>query len=204
MAGLIVRRVLPGDGPAVGRVALVVGLDGDGHLLELVGLVTTRRRGPPPADYRHLLSEVLAGPGGQTGGADVLGKGDGLGQGQDGEVIVQSAGVVLRVVSDGGEAPSVKVVVIDLVLANQDGDGGGGLAGSAVGGREDVLGGDEGTATPGVAPASTHQGHLPGVLVSLGHHSSHNPVPVGLPAGAGAGGQGGASHRGLGGGGGGL
>ena len=54
-------------------------------------------------------------------------------------------------VGDGGDFDPVEGAVVDPVLAQQDGDGLGAGAGRAVGRGQDVLGGDESAATPGVA-----------------------------------------------------
>merc|ERR1719195_466594 len=105
----------------------------------------------------------------------------------------------------GGDLVEVALaLVVNPVLAQQDGDGGGGGAVRAVGRGEDVLGGDESAATPGMAATSRDQGHLPRVLVHLRLLASHDPVGrVGHTAGAGARSTcGGAAARGLGSGGG--
>merc|ERR1719195_1559849 len=88
----------------------------------------------------------------------------------------------------GGDLVEVALaLVVNPVLAQQDGDGGGGGAVRAVGRGEDVLGGDESAATPGGAATSRDQGHLPRVLVHLRLLASHDPVGrVGHTAGAGA------------------
>ena len=136
------------DSPAVGRVAVLVGLDCHGDVVEDGGLVPARGESSPARDHGQLPGVVSAGGGGQAGGAHAGAEAHRLGQGEDGEVVVQRAAVVVRVVGDGGDGGPGEAAVVDPVLAQQDGDGGGGVASRAVGGREDVLGGDESSATP--------------------------------------------------------
>ena len=115
---ITIEERVPGD--PVSRVslgALLQGLDGHLRLLQLGGLVPARDRPPPPADRGLLPGVVLAGVGRQAGGEDLLGEGDGLAQGQDGEVVVVGLLVVVGVEGDGGETPPVELVVGDLVLA---------------------------------------------------------------------------------------
>merc|ERR1719195_124200 len=182
LAGVSSADHAGGDAPAVGRVTLRVGLDSDVHLPQGGGLIAARGCCAPARHCRNLPGKVLAGGSGETGGADLLSEGYGLGEGQDGEVVVQGAAIVVRVVRDGGESLLVEDVVIDPVLTHQDGNGGRGAAGGAVGGSEDV----------------------PGVLVSLSLHSAHDPVgsighaaaAAGVGGGSGGGGGGGSWRNG--------
>merc|ERR1719195_1344356 len=204
LAGVSSADHAGGDAPAVSRVTLRVGLDSDVHLPQGGGLIAARGRCAPARHCGNLPGKVLAGRSGETGGADLLSEGYGLGEGQDGEVVVQGAAIVVRVVRDGGESLLVEDVVIDPVLTHQDGNGGRGAAGGAVGGSEDVPGGDESAATEGVTPTGTDQRHLPGELVSLSLHSAHDPVgsishaaaAAGVGGGSGGGGGGGSWRNG--------
>ena len=139
------------DAPTIGRVAVLVGLNHHGDIMEHRGLVTARGESPPPRHRGKLTGVVIAGGAGQAGRAHTGAEGDRLGEGQDGEVVVQRPGVVARVVGDGGDGGPGEAAVGDAVLSQQDGDGGGAGAGSAVGRGQDVLRGDESPATPGVA-----------------------------------------------------
>merc|ERR1719278_951863 len=88
-----------------------------------------------------------------------------------------------------GESHSGEAAVVNPVLPHQHGDGVGVGVGGAVGGSEDMLGGDQSASTEGVAATRRDQGHLPGILVDLRLLSPHDPVAlVSQPAGAGPGG----------------
>ena len=129
-------------------------MDGNVHLLQLVRLVPPGAGGSPARHRGHLTSVVFVLPGGEAGRTDLAVEVDRLGQGEDGVVVVQGAGVVVGVVSDGRQRLPIELVVVDLVLPHKDGDGAGGLTSSAVSSREDVLVGDESPSTPGVVSIS--------------------------------------------------
>ena len=146
--------VLPGDSSTVGLATVAVLLDGDLDLPQSGWLVAARAGCSPPRHGGLPPAVQLAGGAGQTGGAHRGAELDWLGQGQDGEVVVQIVAVVVGVVGDLGEADPGEQLVVNPVLAHQDGDGADVGAGRAVSSSEDVAGGDESSSTEGVTSTS--------------------------------------------------
>ena len=84
----------------------------------------------------------------QTGGGDLVGEGDWLGQAEDGVVVVNSLAVPVRMVDDLRNIYPVVHAVRDAVLSKKNADALGDEVVGAVGGGEHVAGGDQGPSTP--------------------------------------------------------
>ena len=74
----------------------------------------------------------------QTGGGDLVGEGDWLGQAEDGVVVVNSLAVPVRMFDDLSNINPVVHAVRDAVLSEKNADSGGGKVVGAVGGGEHV------------------------------------------------------------------
>ena len=89
------------------------------HLLQCGGWRPLLRRVAPARDRGQLTTEVRGCVGGQADGGYHHGKGEGAGQGQDGEVVLCLDNIKLRMVGDSGDGVSVGHGVAGVVLAHQ-------------------------------------------------------------------------------------
>ena len=150
-------------GDAVASVDVATGLlagDGDVDFVEDGGLVASTAESSPAGDSGQLALIGLAPALGQTRRAHCRAEGHWLGQPQDGVVAVGGLGVVVGVLDDLGDVHSGEGVVADDVLSKKNPHAGCGLSVSAVGGGEDVLGGDQGTAAEGSPTKGTDKPDL--------------------------------------------
>ena len=97
----------------------------------------------------------------QTGGSDLVGEGDWLGQAEDGVVVVNCWPVPVRMVDDLRYVSRFDHAVRGVVLPEENLDVGGFLFINAVSGCEDVGGRDKGSSAPWIVPpACAHQRYL--------------------------------------------
>jgi len=111
------------------------------------GLASTRAKGTPTRHHSLFVIRHIAGGGRETGRLDVSLEGDRVAEPKDGEVVVQSAGVVARVVCHRTNLKPLFPISLSKVMLPQQNPVNPTLG--AVGSSQDLSATDKGATTEG-------------------------------------------------------
>ena len=161
---LFVFSIFVFEDRVVGRAMI---LDDYSNLLEHVGLVAGAAK-TAPAGHHRLSPVVVRAGDGQADGHHPVGKGDGILQFQDGDVVVPCFAAVAGVASEVRYSDQLlSIFAVPVVVANPGVEGSGLWIAIAVGGSDDTGGAEQGAVAPGLIKLTVDEPNLPGELAVL-------------------------------------